>query len=92
MEAMQFGHNLDHILWEILLANIAYRAVYVTKTDLSDGFYHVEVAPHDIQKLGVIFPSWSGQSGPFIALPLFLPMGWKNSSPIFGMVMETTPC
>ena len=59
MEAVQFGHAFDRILREILLVNIAHGSMYLIKTDLSDGFYRVDVASHDIPKLGVIFPSWS---------------------------------
>lgn len=78
-EAMQFGHALDCVLWEILLANIAYGAVNLIKTDISDGFYHVEVAPHAIPKLCVIAPSQPGQSELLIALPLVLPMVRKTA-------------
>lgn len=89
MEAMQFGHALERILREILLANAAHGHVYMTKTDLSDGFYRVGVEPDDVPKLGVIFPSRPGQVEPLIALPLVLPMGWKNSPPIFSTATET---
>ena len=36
MEAMQFGHALERILREILLANVNHGFVYLNKTDLSD--------------------------------------------------------
>ena len=42
----------------------------------------------DIPKLGVVFPTAPGQE-PLVALPLVLPMGWKNSPPIFSTVTET---
>ena len=89
MEAMQFGHALDRVLREILLANPKHGHVKLDKTDLSDGFYRVDVAPEDVPKLGVIFPSRPGQPEPLIALPLVLPMGWKNSPPIFSTATET---
>ncbi|KAL7502250.1 hypothetical protein ACHAXN_000251, partial [Cyclotella atomus] len=38
LEAMQFGHALECILGEILLANSKHGHVFMTKTDLSDGF------------------------------------------------------
>ena len=50
------------------------------KVDLSDGFYRVNLNIDDIPKLGVAFPTEPGQE-PLIALPLVLPMGWKNSPP-----------
>ena len=89
MEAMQFGHALERILREILLANVNHGFVYLNKTDLSDGFYRVGLVPEDIPKLGVIFPPIPGQPEPLVALPLVLPMGWKNSPPIFSTATET---
>ena len=41
-EAMQFGHALERILREILLANPAHGPVLLNKTDLSDGFYRID--------------------------------------------------
>jgi len=43
MEAMQFGHALDRILREILLANPIFGPVHLIKLDLSDGFYRIAV-------------------------------------------------
>jgi hypothetical protein len=38
-ESMQFGHALDRILREILLANPALGSVHLMKSDIADGFY-----------------------------------------------------
>ena len=38
-ESMQFGHALERILREIILANPAHGPVLLNKTDLSNGFY-----------------------------------------------------
>ena len=46
------------------------------------------LAPRDIQKLGVVFPI-EDPNNPLIALPLVLPMGWKNSPPVFCTATET---
>ena len=54
--------------------------LYMLKLDISDGFYRIAVAPDDIPKLGVIFPHRPNQEH-LVALPLVLPMGWKNSPP-----------
>ena len=83
MEAMQFGHALERILREILFANPAHGPVQLNKTDLSDGFYRVDLNVDDIPKLGVVFPTKLG-SEPMVALPMVLPMGWKNSPPAFS--------
>ena len=58
------------------------------KLDLSDSFYRVGLNVDNIPKLGVIFPTLPGKE-PLIAFPLVLPMGWKNSPPIFCTGTET---
>ena len=88
LESMQFGHALERILRHILIANPAYGPTYLMKVDLSDGFYRVGLAPEDIPKLGVVFPT-NPEDDPLVALPLVLPMGWKNSPPIFSTATET---
>ena len=88
LEAMQFGHALDRILRHILIANPEMGPVYLMKVDLSDGFYRIGLALHDVPKLGVVFPTLPGEE-PLVALPLVLPMGWKNSLPIFSTATKT---
>ena len=88
VEAMQFGHALDRLLREILLADPAHGPVQMMKVDLSDGFYRVNLNIDDIPKLGVAFPTKPGEEQ-LVAFPLVLPMGWKNSPPIFSTVTET---
>ena len=88
LESMQFGHALDRILRHILLSNPDNGPVYLMKVDLSDGFYRVDLAIDDAPKLGVVFPTHPHQE-PLVAIPLVLPMGWKNSPPIFSTVTET---
>ena len=58
------------------------------KVDLSDGFYRVSLNIEDIPKLGVAFPTKPGEEK-LVALPLVLPMGWKNSPSIFSAVTKT---
>ncbi len=88
MDAMQFGHALDRILREILLANPAFGLVYLIKLDISNGFYRIALNVDGIPKLGVAFPTAPGKE-PLVAFPLVLPMGWKNSPPIFSTATET---
>ena len=85
---MQFGHALDHILGEIILANPDDGPVQLMKVDLSDGFYRIDLCVDNIPKLGVLFPTAPGEPK-LIAFPLVLPMGWKNSPPIFFTATET---
>lgn len=87
-DAMQFGHALDRILREILLADPALGPINMLKLDISDGFYRINLAAEDIPRLGVVFPVKPG-SEPLVAFPLVLPMGWKNSPPIFSAATET---
>ena len=93
VESMQFGHALERFLRELLLANPALGPIFLAKTDISDGFYRIDLAPQDIPKLGLIFPQVSKSRHPddqLVALPLVLPMGWKFSPPIFCTATETT--
>ncbi|KAL3807324.1 hypothetical protein ACHAXA_003071 [Cyclostephanos tholiformis] len=88
VEAMQFGHALDRILREVLLADPARGPIYLLKLDISDSFYRIGLTVDDIPKLGVAFPSLPHQET-LIAFPLVLPMGWTNSPPIFSTATET---
>jgi Reverse transcriptase (RNA-dependent DNA polymerase). len=87
-DAMQFGHTLDRILRHILLADPQHGPVYLLKLDISDGFYRIDLCPDDIPRLGVVFPVPQGTEL-LVALPLVLPMGWKNSPPAFCTATET---
>jgi hypothetical protein len=87
-ESMQFGRMLERMLRRVLLADPTKGKTYLIKVDLADGFYRQFLAPADIPKLGVTFPSAPGEP-PLVALPLRLPMGWKNSPPAFCTATET---
>ena len=88
MDSMQFGHALDRILREMLLADPSLGPVQLLKVDLSDSFYRVNLNVDDIPKLGVVFPTNPGEE-PLIAFPLVSPMKWKNSPRIFCTAIET---
>ena len=79
---MQFGNALERILRKIILANPAHGPVLLNKTDLSDGFYQIDLNPSDAPRLGVVFPTNTGVK-PMVTVPLVLPMGWVNSPPAF---------
>ena len=83
-ESMQFGHALDRIYREILLADPAYGPPEMMKVDIADGFYQIQLNVDDIPKLGVLFPTKEGKE------PLVLPMGWVNSPPTFCAATETS--
>ena len=87
-EAMQFGHALERILRQILLADPSKGPIKLIKVDIGDGFYRIALNINDIPKLGVVFPTLPGQER-LVALPLVLPMGWKNSPATFSTATET---
>ena len=73
MGAMQFGHALEKILRKILLANPAHGPVKLNTTDLSEGFYCVDLNSDDAPKLGVVYPTTFGIK-PMVAVLLVLHM------------------
>lgn len=87
-DAIQFGKALNHILWVIYTTNPRFDPVYASKIDYSDGFYHINLNPDSITKLALAFPTATGEPQ-LVALPLILPMGWKNSPPIFCSAVKT---
>ena len=85
---MQYGQALDCLIREIVYGDPALGYVYVLKADVSDGFYCIGLRPEDAPKLGLILPSGEEEE-PMVAIPITLPMGWKNSPPLFCMATET---
>ena len=84
---MQFGHTLEHLLYQIHHANPKYGPVYMSKIDISDGFYHVWLDANDAPALSVVLPCHPGEL-PLVAIPLTLPMGWVKSPPTFSAATE----
>ena len=85
---MQYGRVLDRLICKIVYADPAVGYVYLLKADLSDGFYSIGLRPEDAPKLGLIFPSGKEEEQ-MVDIPLTLPMGWKNSPPLFCTATET---
>ena len=88
-ESMQFGHVLERIIREILLANPAFGLGKMLKMDFSNGFYRLHLVPSDAPKLGLAFPRIPGQPD-LVAIPLVLTMGWKNRPLAFCALAEST--
>jgi hypothetical protein len=88
IEAMQFGHAFNRILYRIHHANPHYGPVYLLKVDLADGFYRVPLASADLLALAVAFPHLPHEPK-LVAIPLVLPMGWVASPPYFCSLTET---
>ena len=87
-EAMQFGQALRRILFEIHRADPRWGPVYLSKVDISDGFYNICVNANGAKNFGIILPSTPGQE-PLILFFLGLPMGWVSSPPVFCAVTES---
>ena len=87
-EAMQFGRAFQHVLSNIVNADLRYGPVYPSKIDITEGFYRVWLQADDIPKLGVVLPTLPGLP-PLIAFPLALPMDWVESPPFFSVLTET---
>lgn len=88
-EAIQFGRALYRVIHNIVGANPRYGPVYMSKIDISDGFYRIWVAISDIPKLDVALPVAPGQT-PLVTFPLALPMGWIESPPFFTITVTET--
>lgn len=87
-EAMQFGRALERILYRIRHANPKFGPVYMSKVDISDGFYRIWLQATEAPALAVTLPQAAGEP-PLVAIPLVLPMGWVESPPAFCSATET---
>jgi hypothetical protein len=87
-QSMQFGRALLRILQKIANSDPRLGLVYLSKIDIVDGFYRIAIRSNDVPKLAIMFPTAEGEE-PLVGLPLFLPMGWKQSPPLFTAATET---
>jgi hypothetical protein len=85
---MQFDRAFLRILQQIAQSDPHVGPVYLSKINIADGFYRIAIHPDDIPKLAIMFPTQDGEKQ-LISLPLVLPMGWKQSHPLFKAAMET---
>lgn len=87
-ESMQFGKALERILGLIANANPNFGPVWLSKIDLSDGFYRIPIDASQALSLACMVPCL-GHETPLVAIPLSLPMGWVESPPWFCALTET---
>jgi hypothetical protein len=85
---MQFGRALWRINSTVHHANPRLGPVFLSKIDISDGFYHIWVNANGVTKLRVVVPTFPGQPK-IIGSPLVIPMGWMQSLPLFTAATET---
>jgi hypothetical protein len=86
-ESMQFGQALEQILYRIWHADPAYGLVYISKYDISDGFYCIPLDMEHAPSLAVLLPMEPDE--PLVGIPLSLPMGWVKSPLYFCTATET---
>lgn len=55
-KAMQFGQALRHILFQIHCAYPCWGPVYLSKVDISDGFYNIIVNANGTKHFGILLP------------------------------------
>jgi hypothetical protein len=79
---MKFCRALLRILQQIARSDPRLGPVYLSKIDISDGFYRIAIFTDDILKLAIMFPIRDGEEQ-LIDLPLVLPIGWNQSPPLF---------
>ena len=84
---MQYGHALDCLLIEIVVAEPKLGPVYKLMADLSDGFYQIGLRTDGAPKMGLISPGTHGGEH-MLALLLTLTMGWKKPPPLFCTATE----
>ena len=87
-ESMQFGRALERGLHKILTAAPEHGPVYMLKNDLADGFYRIFLDPAGSLALSMVLPVPQGAE-PLVAIPLTLPMGWRESPPNFCALTES---
>jgi len=86
--AMQFGTALPRLLQRIVYCNRLHGPPLMAKIDLSDGYYRVPLSPAASLELAVVIPPDNTDVN-LIAIPLSLPMGWRDSPPYFCAFTET---
>ena len=88
MSAIQYGRALECLIREVVISDPELVPVHILKADFSEGFYLIGLRPTDATKPVLIFSS-EGEDKELLAILITLPMGWKNSPPIFCTVTKT---
>jgi hypothetical protein len=74
VEYMQSGRALLRIPQKIARSDLRLGLVFLSKIDISDGFYCIAIRSEDVPKFAVMFPTAPGEEQ-LIGLPLVLTMG-----------------
>jgi hypothetical protein len=90
---MQFGPAIHRILHRIAYANPAFGPVYLSKFDLSEGYYRVPLNPQAALQLAVVLPPLadiSKKRPPSLEFPSFFPWG-GNTAPHSSVPTQKAP-
>ena len=82
-EVMQFGNTLPRLLWLIHHADPTEGPLFLSKFDVTNGFYCIFLATDDALKFTIMMPCYDGEPQ-LAAIPLSLTMGWTKSPPTFS--------
>ena len=85
---MHYGRLLYRLIRDVVIAYPALVPVYVLKADIGNVFYLIGMQPMEAPTMGLVSPlDVSGED--MVAIPFTLPMGCKNSMPIFCAAKDT---
>jgi hypothetical protein len=85
---MKFGRARWCVLQHTKSKNPQLGPVYLSKIDISDGFYRVRVLASDAPMMGILFPSEDGEEY-LMGFPLTLYTGWTESPKTFTTATKT---
>ena len=79
---IQYGRALERLPREIVFTDTKLGPVYMLKADLYNRFYQIVLRLANTPELVLVFIGTHGGEY-MLSIPLNLPMGWKNSPPLF---------
>ena len=82
MSSIQYVWSLERLIRQVFVSDPALGPVHVLKADFCEVFYRIGSRSTDATKIGLVF-FLEGEDKELAAIPLTLPMWWKNSPPIF---------
>ena len=89
MEAILFRGALMRILKKVLTVDPRLGPVYLSKADLADAYMSLWVRMEDVPSVDFLIPKNTPSNTQLMRFHLFLPIGYIDSAPYFGMATET---
>ena len=88
-EAILFRGALMRILKKVLTVDPRLGPVYLSKADLADAYMSLWVRMEDVPSVDFLIPKNTPSNTQLMRFHLFLPIGYIDSAPYFGMATET---